>query len=102
MEESIPGKWNPEAWTRYPVVASMATRECLSSAARNQARVESSPRLERRRGSKFLAGAVAPPISSRDARATVLTVFVFYFCCNCFFDSLNFVGKEILELKQKC
>ena len=75
-EESIPGKWNPEACTRYPVVASMATRECLSSAARNQLRVPSDPSCERRRGSKNLAGAVAPPRSSRTAGSAVTAYLV--------------------------
>ena len=72
---SIPGKWNPAACTMYPVDASIATRECLSSAARNHARVSSFPSCERRSGSKFLAGAVAPPISSREACATVFTAY---------------------------
>lgn len=40
-------------------------RECLSSAARNQRRVSMPPTVERLRGSKFLTGAVAPPMSSR-------------------------------------
>lgn len=59
----------------YPVVASIATRECLSSAARNQERVASLPSCERRRGSKFFNGAVAPPMSSREAWATVLMAY---------------------------
>jgi len=70
-EESIPGKWIPMAWTMYPVVASMATRECLSSAARNQERVESDPREASPRGSKPGKGEVAPGISVMALRATV-------------------------------
>ena len=62
-DESIPGKWMPAAWTRYPVVASMATRECLSSAARNQARVLSDPRVARPSGSNPFHGMVAPGMS---------------------------------------
>jgi len=42
----------------------MATRECLSSAARNQARVVSDPRVARPRGSKVLNGMVLPAMSS--------------------------------------
>ena len=48
-------------------MASMATRECFSSAARNQARVESDPRVARPRGSNIGHGAVAPGMSSRPA-----------------------------------
>lgn len=61
---SIPGKWTPEAWTMYPVVASIATRECLSSAARNQAKVSSDPMVARLRGSNCLKGMVLPGMPS--------------------------------------
>ena len=42
----------------------MATRECLTSEARNQARVSSDPSVARPRGSKVLSGMVLPAISS--------------------------------------
>ena len=67
-EESCPGKWKPAACTRYPVVASIATRPCFSSAARNQRKVSSLPRVARPRGSNPLRGAVAPLISERAER----------------------------------
>lgn len=62
---SIPGKWNPAAWTMYPVVASMAIRECFNSEARNHARVESDPKVARLRGSNGPTGLVFPGKSSR-------------------------------------
>ena len=62
---SMPGKWIPAACTRYPVVANMATLECLSSAARNQANVESDPLVARLQGSNAPSGRVFPGKSSR-------------------------------------
>ena len=70
-EESCPGKWTPAAWTRYPVVASIAIRECLSSEARNQANVDSDPNVARFKGSNPLNGAVAPGMPSRPMRSAV-------------------------------
>lgn len=59
-------------------MASMATRECLSSAARNQARVLSEPRVASPRGSKPLNGIVAPGMSIRLALKAVDPLFTFW------------------------
>jgi len=59
-------------------VASMATRECLSSAARNQARVLSEPSVASPRGSKPLNGMVAPGMSIRLALNAVVPLFTFW------------------------
>ena len=64
---SIPGKWVPAAWTKYPVVASIATRECFNSAARNQAKVDSDPKVASSKGSQGPTGLVFPGRSSRAA-----------------------------------
>ena len=61
----------PAPCTRYPVVASMATRACLSSAARNQAKVESDPKLASPKGSNPFHGAVAPGMPSRVTESAV-------------------------------
>mmetsp|Transcript_19455 Transcript_19455/g.40111 ORF Transcript_19455/g.40111 Transcript_19455/m.40111 type:complete len:139 (+) Transcript_19455:745-1161(+) len=70
--ESIPGKWIPAALTRYPVVATIATRPCFNSDARNQRRVSSLPAVAKLRGSKLGMGAEEPPISSRLSESWVL------------------------------
>lgn len=76
--ESIPGKWIPAACTRYPVVASMATRPFLSSAARNHAKVASEPSVARFSGSKFLMGAVLPTMPSKLLAASAVDRAFFY------------------------
>mmetsp|Transcript_32731 Transcript_32731/g.75361 ORF Transcript_32731/g.75361 Transcript_32731/m.75361 type:complete len:209 (-) Transcript_32731:195-821(-) len=74
-EESCPGKWSPWPWTKKPTNATMATRLCLSSAARNQASVSSDPTVASPRGSKLLIGLVLPAMSSRPARTAVPAFF---------------------------
>jgi len=69
----MPGKWIPAPWTRYPVTASMATRECLSSAAWNHARVSSDPAVARLNGSNGPTGLVDPGRSARFAFSARLT-----------------------------
>ena len=54
------------------MVASIATRECLSSDARNQRRVSSDPTVERDKGSKVFNGAVFPGMLSRPIRRAEL------------------------------
>jgi len=71
----MPGKWIPAPWTRYPVTASMATRECLSSAAWNHARVSSDPAVARLNGSNGPTGLVDPGRSARFAFSARLTLF---------------------------
>jgi hypothetical protein len=80
---SMPGKCNPAACTRYPVVASMATRECFNSAARNHAKVESDPKVANERGSQGPTGIVDPGKSPRAAeRATELACVIWRFKSN--------------------
>ena len=64
----------------------MATRECLSSAARNQARVSSDPTVARPMGSNLGRGRVDPGISSRALSAVTGCVYV---CNSIPFDSNN-------------
>jgi hypothetical protein len=74
---SMPGKCKPTAWTRYPVVASMAIRECFTSDARNHAKVESDPKVANSRGSQGPTGLVDPGKSPRATeRATELDCLI--------------------------
>jgi hypothetical protein len=72
---NIPGKCHPAACTRYPVVASIATRECFNSDARNQANVSSDPRVARFKGSNGPTGLVHPGKSSIAPLRAVLLAY---------------------------
>lgn len=52
--ESIPSKWVPVAVHNHPTVASIATRQCLSSAARTSFKLDSSMFSESLSGSHTL------------------------------------------------
>ena len=81
--DSIPGKWYPAAWTIYPVTASIATRACFNSAARNQAAVDADPNSANPRGSHWPRGFVAPGKLSMFRFNAVLEVVVAVACCGC-------------------
>jgi hypothetical protein len=63
----------PKVTTSLPTQATMAHLPFFNSAALNQRRVSSLPRVARFKGSKFFRGAEAPPISSRVSEIWVLT-----------------------------
>merc|ERR1719261_2356196 len=62
-EDSIPGKCHPRPFTHQPTNASIATRECLSSAARNQQIASGEHFSEYPTGSKKPTGGVMPGMS---------------------------------------
>ena len=72
--ESMPSKWVPVAVHAQPTVASIATRPCLSSAARTRLRLPSSIFSDRLSGSHTLPeiSSDAPTKSDTPMRATAL------------------------------